>query len=219
MAEDFEQLAHQVLAVTILTLHYWGETLLALAKEYQPLLTIVWIVIRAVVLVVKFFSTRRTARLARPRRPPRPRRRRRSRRPARRRVDTGGNRVLLTNTSSPTAITGPRLRRAPRLRRLLQRAAPPVAAQDPCLLPPAPHRGIDAEDIVQRPFVAVLENWERVGRPASPRAYLYTVANNLVRKTFYRRSVPLTDVCFDAVLSHRRRAKIALRHPIAAAHD
>ncbi|MBZ9593638.1 hypothetical protein K7B06_00800 [Streptomyces erythrochromogenes] len=53
-----------VLAVTIVTLHYWGETLLALAKEYQPLLTIVWIVISAVVLVVKFFSTRRAARLA-----------------------------------------------------------------------------------------------------------------------------------------------------------
>ncbi|MFB6866161.1 hypothetical protein ACFCZQ_35980 [Streptomyces virginiae] len=53
-----------VLAVTGLTLHYWGETLLPLAKEYQPLLTIVWIVISALVLVVKFFSTRRAARLA-----------------------------------------------------------------------------------------------------------------------------------------------------------
>ncbi|MFD5883289.1 hypothetical protein [Streptomyces yangpuensis] len=53
-----------VLAATGLTLHYWGETLLPLAKEYQPLLTIVWIVISALVLVVKFFSTRRAARLA-----------------------------------------------------------------------------------------------------------------------------------------------------------
>ncbi|MFB6866162.1 RNA polymerase sigma factor [Streptomyces virginiae] len=137
--------------------------------------------------------------------------------------------------------------------------------------------GIDTEDIVQNAFVAVLQNWERVGRLASPRAYLHTVANNLVRKTFHRRSVPLTDahldtvlghepspeshleahldrlrvlqavgrlaprqaqvvglqldgladtdiaaalnITTDAVRSHRRHAKIALRHPIAAARD
>ncbi|MFD9105216.1 hypothetical protein ACFVZN_29620 [Streptomyces virginiae] len=37
---------------------------MALAKQYQPLLTIVWIVTSAVVLVVKFFSNRRATRLA-----------------------------------------------------------------------------------------------------------------------------------------------------------
>ncbi|MFE5538721.1 hypothetical protein [Streptomyces sp. NPDC056492] len=53
-----------VLAVTGTTWWYWGEALLAFAKEFQPLLTIVWIVISAIVLVVKSFSTRRAARLA-----------------------------------------------------------------------------------------------------------------------------------------------------------
>ncbi|MFJ3633280.1 hypothetical protein [Streptomyces sp. NPDC090112] len=53
-----------VLAATGTTLWYGGEALLALAAAYQPLLTVVWIVISAVVLVVKFFGSRRAARLA-----------------------------------------------------------------------------------------------------------------------------------------------------------
>ncbi|MEV7511767.1 hypothetical protein AB0O57_27815 [Streptomyces sp. NPDC091201] len=53
-----------VFAVTGTTWWYWGEALLALAKTYQPLLTIVWIVISAIALIVRFFATRRAARVA-----------------------------------------------------------------------------------------------------------------------------------------------------------
>ncbi|MEV7511768.1 sigma-70 family RNA polymerase sigma factor [Streptomyces sp. NPDC091201] len=133
--------------------------------------------------------------------------------------------------------------------------------------------GVDFEDIAQQAFLVVFEKWQRVGRLASPHAYLYTVAENLARKRFRQRSVPVSDAHLDAVLghepgpeahldrllvlqavkrlaprqaqvvglqldglddtdiaaalnittdavrSHRRHAKIALRHPATAAHD
>lgn len=52
------------LLATGTALWYWGEPLLALAKKYQPLFTIVWIVISAVLLVINFFRVRRAVRLA-----------------------------------------------------------------------------------------------------------------------------------------------------------
>ncbi|MFB7788660.1 hypothetical protein ACFC1D_38890 [Streptomyces vinaceus] len=51
--------------ITTVTLRYWGEVLLAFAKEYQPLVTILWVVVSVLLAVVKFFSSRRAARLAR----------------------------------------------------------------------------------------------------------------------------------------------------------
>ncbi|MFE1519612.1 hypothetical protein ACFW9I_22780 [[Kitasatospora] papulosa] len=52
-----------ILLITGTTLWYWGETIITMAKKYQPLFAIVWIVISAVLLVVSFFRTRRAARL------------------------------------------------------------------------------------------------------------------------------------------------------------
>ncbi|MEV7593992.1 sigma-70 family RNA polymerase sigma factor [Streptomyces sp. NPDC089922] len=62
--------------------------------------------------------------------------------------------------------------------------------------------GADAEDIAQQALLVVLEKWQRVGRLTSPHVYLYTVALNLVRKAFHRRSVPLADDRLDAALGH-----------------
>ncbi|MFJ5552505.1 hypothetical protein [Streptomyces sp. NPDC093225] len=51
------------LTVTGIAMGKWGEAFLALAKEYQPLFTIVWIVISAILLILGTFRSRRAARL------------------------------------------------------------------------------------------------------------------------------------------------------------
>ncbi|MEV0993054.1 hypothetical protein [Streptomyces sp. NPDC049949] len=52
------------LAVTGIAMWKWGEAILTLARQYQPLFTIVWIAISAILLILGTFRTRRAARLA-----------------------------------------------------------------------------------------------------------------------------------------------------------
>ncbi|MFF2789700.1 hypothetical protein ACFVT6_23580 [Streptomyces sp. NPDC058049] len=67
--QDHSILATALALVLLLTgaggsLWWWGELILDLAKTYQPLFTILSIVIGAVLAVIKRFRVRRSARLA-----------------------------------------------------------------------------------------------------------------------------------------------------------
>nr|WSW64639.1 hypothetical protein OG513_39615 [Streptomyces sp. NBC_00998] len=52
------------LAGTVVSMRQWGETILELAKTYQPLFTILGIAISAIIAILKAFRHRRAARLA-----------------------------------------------------------------------------------------------------------------------------------------------------------
>ncbi|WCD91345.1 hypothetical protein KPP03845_200306 (plasmid) [Streptomyces xanthophaeus] len=52
------------LSTTIIAMRLWGETILELAKTYQPLFTILWIALSVIIVILKIFRVRKAARLA-----------------------------------------------------------------------------------------------------------------------------------------------------------